>query len=125
MKKLTIEDIIAKKDQIQDDKKKTIKIHVNSLGGYVTLEKPDRKLIADSLQKETGLDSNIHVVYNTMIEPDLKDKEAQKAFGVLTPKELLTAILSDGEVSVIAEKLMEVAGYSQNAIRVITDEVKN
>lgn len=125
MKKLTIEDIIAKKDQIQDDKKKTVKIHVNSLGGYVTLAKPDRKLIADSLQKETGLDSNIHVVYNTMIEPDLKDKEAQKAFGVLTPKELLTAILSDGEVSMIAEKLMEVAGYSQKAIRVITDEVKN
>lgn len=125
MSKLTIEDLITRKDEIKKNKSKQIEIYVESLGGYVVMEQPDRKLITDSLTKETGISANIHLVYNTMVEPNLKDKDGQKAFGVLTPKEMLTAIFKDGEISMIADTLMEVTGYSKNAIRVMTDEVKN
>lgn len=125
MKQITLEDIIAKKDAIKEDKVKKVKIFVESLDGYVTMKKPGRKLIADSLEKENGIESNIHVVYNSMVEPNLKDLEAQKAFGVHTPKDLLVEILNDGEISLIAEQLMNASGYSKNTVRVVTDEVKN
>lgn len=122
--KITIEDIIAKKDEIKKVKNKVIKLYIKSLGGYVELAMPDRKLIADSLNFDNGIESDIHLVSNSMISPDLKDKEAQKAFGVLTPKELLTEIFLDGEVGVMAGEIMKFAGYDNNAVKVLSDDIK-
>lgn len=124
VKKITLADIIARKEQIKEGRNKTAKIFVKSLDGYIVAEKPDRTLIADSLDFENGVESNIHLAYNCIIEPNLKDKEAQEAFGVHTPKEFLQVILSDGEISFIAEKLIELAGYKKDNIRLIED-IKN
>lgn len=123
-KKVTLEDLIARKEEIQANKNKTVKMYIKSLDGYVVMQKPDRKLIADAMEADNGIESNIHLVYNTMVEPNLKDKDTQKAFGVHTPKELLQSILSDGEIGFIAESLMDEAGYKKGSVKVI-EEIKN
>lgn len=125
MKKVTLEDIIARKDQIINNRKGVVKLYVKSLDGYITLAKPTKALFADSYEKEDGIESNIHLVYNSVIEPDLKNKEAQKAFGVHTPKELLQSLLSVGEIATIADQLAEASGFGGNAVRKITDDIKN
>lgn len=125
MKKITITDVIARKDEIKDKQKGVVKLYVKSLDGYVTLTKPNKSLYADSIEGNTPIEANIHLVYNSMIEPNLKDKEAQKAFGVHTPKDLLQMIFSVGEIATMSERLAEAAGFGGNAVRVITDDIKN
>lgn len=124
VKKLTLEDIIAKKDQIRDNRAKNVEIYVKSLDGSIVAQLPDRALVADCMEFDDDMESNVHLVYNCIVEPNLKDKEAQTAFGVHTPKELLQAIISDGEIGYIAEKLMEVAGYDKGNVRLV-NEIKN
>lgn len=123
-KKITLEDIIARKDEIRDSKNKTIKLYVKSFDGYVVAQMPDRKLIADSAACDTEIESNVHLVYNCIVEPDLRDKEAQKAFGVYTPKELLQTIFNDGEISFMAKTIIEVAGFKEGNVRLV-DDIKN
>lgn len=121
MKKLTLADIISKKEQILDSKKKIGKIFIKSLDGYIVVEKPDKALMADSQEFDNPVDSNIHVVSHCIIEPNLKDKETQKKFGVYTPKELLETIMEDGEIGTIAEKLLDMAGYGNNGVKLVKD----
>lgn len=122
--KVTIEDLIARKDEIQASKRKSVKMYVESLDGYVVLSMPDRRLIADSMDFDNGIESNVHLVSNSMVEPNLKDDKLQEAFNVHTPKELLQTIIGDGEVGFIAEELMNVAGYKKSNVKVI-EEIKN
>lgn len=123
-KKVTLEDIIKRKDELQKSKNKTVKIYIESLDGYVVANKPDRALIADAHDMDNAIESNIHLVTNCIVEPNLKDKEAQEVFGAYTPKEFLQAILNDGEISYIAEELIEQAGYKKGNVRLVQD-IKN
>ena len=121
MKKLTLADIISKREQIFDSKKKVGKIFVPSLGGYIVVEKPDRALVADAQNYDNGMESNVHLVTQCVVEPNLKDKQAMAEFGVHTPKEFLQAILEDGEIGTIAEKLLDMAGYGDNGVKLVKD----
>ena len=121
MKKLTLADIIAKKEQILDSKKKVGNIFIKSLDGYIVAEKPDRALIADAQEMENGMESNVHIVYNCIVEPNLKDKDIQKEFGVHTPKELLQVIMNDGEIGDVAAELMKLAGYGNTGVELVKD----
>lgn len=123
-KKVTLEDLIKRKEEIQSSRNKSVKVYIKSLDGYVVLATPDRKLVADSLECTTSMESNVHLIYNSMIEPNLKDKDTQKAFNVHTPKELLQAILSDGEIGFMAEELMNVSGYDRKGVKLV-QEIKN
>lgn len=120
-KKVTLEQLIKQKDKLQGNKKEAINVYVESLEGYVVLNKPDRQLIADAQAMDNAFESNIHLVTYCLVEPDLKDKEAQKAFGVITPKELLQEILNDGEISNLAEELVEQAGFKKGNVRLVKD----
>lgn len=121
IKKLTLADIISKKDQIMDGKKKIGNVLIPSLGGYIVVEKPDRELIADANEITGGMESNVHLVYNCIVDPNLKDKETIDAFGVHTPKELVQVLLNDGEISDVADALMKLAGYGDTGIKLVTD----
>lgn len=123
-KKLTLADIIAKKEQILDSRKSIGKIFIPSLDGYIVVQKPDRALLADAQEIKNGMDSNVHIVYNCVVEPDLKDKDTQKEFGVHTPKELLQVIMNDGEIGDVAASLMTLAGYGDTGVELIKD-IKN
>ena len=64
---------------------------------------------------------NTLLVAEGMVEPDLKDSEMQKHFGVATPKELAKLLFPGGEISKIADKITEISGFGKNE----KEEIKN
>lgn len=121
---VTLETILKNKEKIKNKNKSEGKISVPSLGGHIIVEMPDRALMADSQAINNPMESNAHLVYNCIKEPSLKDKKLQEEFGALTPKELLSVLLTDGEIANIAAKIMKLAGYTESGVELV-DEIKN
>lgn len=120
--KLTLKDLIAKKEQVLDSKKKTRNLYIKSLDGIITIEKPSIETIVDASKIDSGMESDKYLVYNCIIEPNLKDKELQKVYGCIEPSDILK-IFEDGEISSIARECMNLAGYSGSVS--VVDDIKN
>lgn len=121
-KKVTIKDLIARKETIKERVNKTVQLHIKSLDGLITIQKPSRQLVLDALDmgKESG---DSYMAYNTVIEPNLKDKELQEAYGCVAPMEIVDKIFEPGEVAQIAQECVILAGYGDSVK--LVDEVKN
>jgi hypothetical protein len=58
------------------------------------------------------------MVYNIVVEPNLKDSSLQKEFGCVEPTDIVEKIFESGEISNIATIGMELAGYKSNIQKV-------
>lgn len=123
MDKVTIKDLLAKKEAIIDKKKKpaTAQLFVKSLGGTITIQKPSKALCFDALEMDQNGDS--YLVYNCVVEPNLKDGELQKEFGCVSPMDIVELLFEPGEISAIAKECVELAGYG-DSVKVV-DDLKN
>lgn len=75
----------------------------------------------------TEIDSDKYVTMvcvNTIVEPNLKDAEAQDAFGVKSAEALLKKLLLPGELLSLKEKVMEVNGFDVGMDDLV-EEAKN
>lgn len=115
--KLTMDDLIKQKESIYRKKgvKKKMEIYLDQLESTVTIEEPDSSLVTESIgigsdekQESNGDD---FLVYNVMIEPNLKDAELQKIYECKEPVDIVNSIFSPGTVSAIAIEAMKMAGY--------------
>ena len=122
-KKLTLEQLIAKKEQAaaEKSKKKTAELYVKSLDACITIQKPDAKLMRDIMEMEDG---NEYLVYQCCIDPCLKSKELLEAYGVAVPHEIVNEIFEPGEIGAISLKCAELAGYGEGSVRLVED-IKN
>lgn len=115
-KKLTITELIDKKEQyvLKQDVKK--ELYLEQLDATLTIIKPERELVIDTIEK--GRDENFDgnsdefFVYNIVVEPNLKDPELQKAYGCVDPTEIVSKIFDVGTVAGIAQAGMDLAGFS-------------
>lgn len=121
-KRLTLKDLMAKQEQLANKKKKSLNLFVKSLDGVITIEQPDTVTIIDASKIDEGFESDKYLVYNCIVEPNLKDKDLLKAYGCVEPTEILK-IFDDGEISSIARECMNLAGYN-SSVRVV-EEIKN
>lgn len=121
MTKLTLKDLIAKKEQVLN-KKKTRDLYIKSLDAVITIEKPSIETIVDASKIDSGVESDKYLVYNCIIDPNLRDKELQQAYGCVEPSDILK-IFDDGEISSIAKECMNLAGYSGSVS--VVDDIKN
>ncbi|MHC1683417.1 MAG: hypothetical protein AB6733_10755 [Clostridiaceae bacterium] len=121
--KLTLKDLIVKKEQIEANKKKTADLHILSLDAVITIESPHIDIVTDALAIENGMESNKYLLYNCIVEPNLKDKELQKEYGCVEPTDILNKIFDDGEIGSIAEECLKLAGY-KNSVSVV-EKIKN
>jgi len=83
-KKLTVKDLLAQKDNLKSKKSETKEFYVKSLDATITVNKPDRQLCIDSIEKPEK-EGDIFLVYNSIIEPNFKDTELHKEFGCVEP----------------------------------------
>lgn len=120
-KKVTIKELIAQKESFDKRKNQTRELYVASLEGTVTIRKPSRELCLDALEMDKTGDQ--YLVYNCIVEPNLKSEELQKEFGCVTPMEIIEKIFEPGEVASIAKACVELAGYG-DSVKVV-DEIKN
>lgn len=121
-KKLTIADLIDNKERLSTSKNETKNIHIEKLDAVITIVKPARTLIFESLEMGSyGGDE--FLVYNSIIEPNLKDKELQSAYGCVEPTDIVNEIFDMGTVKGIAEQALSMVGVDSKVKAV--DDLKN
>lgn len=126
-KKITLVELIKNKDKYRADKEYTENVYVERLGGEITIKKPSRSLCLEAIDLATDESlqgkSDVHVVYNCCVEPNLKDKELQLAYGCKEPDEIVEKIFTPGEISQLSKVSFEMAGFGDGVKR--TNELKN
>lgn len=122
IKKLTVTDLLKDKEKYQVKDNVTDELLIGRLGASITICKPERSLCLEAFQmgqdpKQTDK-ADEYLVYNIVIEPNLKDAQLQKAFGCVEPMDIVHKIFEPGEISSIAQSGLDLAGYAQRLSRV-------
>lgn len=123
-KQLKLEDLINKAGEKKGDK--YVEIYIKRLDATIKAKEPDNTLILESIDilKENAHESDLHLVYNSIIEPNIKDSTLHEAYNVSRPLEILDEIFSLGEISNIAKTLLKNSGYEDNSVKLVED-IKN
>lgn len=61
----------------------------------------------------------------SVVEPDLKNSELQKSYGVIGEADLLNAMLLPGEYAVLLSEVQKINGYDNEKFESVKEEVKN
>lgn len=128
-KKITLNDLIQQKEtyQVKNDVKEDIVIERNGEEFVITIKKPNRALCLECIgmaQNENQQEkADIHMVYNIVVEPNLKDTNLHKTYGCVEPTDIVEKIFEPGEIAQISGYGMELAGYG-NQIKAVKD-IKN
>ena len=123
-KRLKLEDLINKAGEKKGDK--YVEIYIKRLDATIKAKEPDNTLILESIDilKENAHESDLHLVYNSIIEPNIKDSTLHEAYNVSRPLEILDEIFSLGEISNISKTLLKNSGYEDNSVKLVED-IKN
>lgn len=123
IKKVTLQDLIARAEQKKQDKKELRQLYIESLDGTITIIKPDRKLILEAMDMEDESEGDKYLVYNCVVDPNLKDKELQQAYKVVSPMDIVDDVFEPGEIANISKEIVRLAGYI-DSVKVV-DDIKN
>jgi hypothetical protein len=118
-KRLNIAELIQNAEEVKKRKSETKELYVKGLKGTVLINKPDRKLISDSFDMEDNHESDKYLIYESVLEPNFKDKALQDAYGV-EGYDILDQIFDPGEIGELSKKIVNFAGYGDSV-----EEIKN
>ncbi|MCM3411461.1 phage tail assembly chaperone [Metabacillus litoralis] len=126
-KKLTLTDLIKNKEKYQVKSDTTEELFVERLGATITIRKPERSLCLEAFEMVNddaqAAKADPFMVYNIVVEPNLKDPNLQKEFGCVEPDDIVEKLFESGEISNIAQIGMELAGYKSGVKKV--NDLKN
>lgn len=125
-KQLKLQDLINKAGEHRQSKNKTLEIYVKSFDGIFKMKKPSNALLLESLDiaSEDAHEGDIHLIYNSVIEPNLKSEELQESYGITRPVEIVDELFDLGEIKSISTILAESSGYGKDVAHLV-DDVKN
>jgi hypothetical protein len=118
-KRLDIAELIKKAEEIKKKKSETKELKVKSLNGSVLISKPGHTLISDSYDMGDNHEADKYIIYESVLEPNFKDKALQEAYGV-EGYDILDEIFDPGEIGELSKKIIEFAGYGNSV-----EEIKN
>lgn len=124
---ITIEDILKRKDFYKNKKVETKELYIRSIDSNIVIKKPDKELmydVSDMSDKGNDKDADNYLVYESIVEPNLKDPKLQEAFkdSIENPMDILFEIFDPMEVSGIASQIVIFAGL--NGVKEIEDVKK-
>ncbi len=121
-KKITVSDLIKNAETIKQEKKqcKTKDFYVKGLDGAVTISQPTDEVIEDALELP-GKEGDRYLLYNCIVEPNLKDKDLQAAFQCREPLDIIPALFAQSEIRGLAMAALDLAGYGEGRV----EEIKN
>ncbi|WP_456273631.1 phage tail assembly chaperone [Bacillus sp. AK031] len=126
-KKLSITDILREKEKYELKKDTKMELNIKRLDATITIQKPERSLCVEAIgmtrDPNQAAQADIFLVYNIVVEPNLRDKELQKAFGCVEPTDIVEKIFEAGEIPHIAQTGLDMAGYGDGIARVT--DIKN
>lgn len=119
-KKLTLEALLAKKEQREASKYEVHQVNIPSLGGCLQLEKIPLARVAALMDQIDGesmaenLDFNVRLIYACC--PMLKNKDLQEAYRVSEPTDIVCAVLDDnvGDINLIVSAILSMYGLSDS-----------
>lgn len=119
-KKLTLEALLAKKEQREASKYEVHQVNIPSLGGCLQLEKIPLARVAAMIDQSDGesmaenLDFNVRLIYACC--PMLKNKDLQEAYRVSEPTDIVCAVLDDnmGDINLIVSAILSMYGLSDS-----------
>jgi len=137
-KVLTVEELIKNKAKIakSDDKEINATLNVPSIGGQikVSFTRNDIHDFHEATQinadlpkeerEELFAQAGYNFVYSVISEPNLKDKELQKAYECKEPHDIVKKIFTDGEIGDIMDFVIEKGGFKNGRV-VEVDDLKN
>lgn len=122
---VTLKELIARHELLEEKAKEKIKIEVENLGEFV-FRKITQSEFMDMVDSKVE-DKDALLIYNACIEPDLKSQEFIDSFCCkLDPELIANKFLSGSEKLAIAEEILKASGLSKESnIKVIIDSQKN
>lgn len=123
--KLTLDELIRRKMQIQEAKRKRKKstVYVESLGGCITLIEPTREIIKDIQNFDDVDKANRYAIYNCTIEPSLKNGELQEAYECSEPYDIVDKLFKYSEILQISTILNNMLDMDKGVT--VVEEIKN
>ena len=123
IKRLSVTDLMKEKEKYQVKDDVTEAVLVERLGAEVVLRKPEKSLCVDTMKmgrdENNDTDADEYMVYNTMVEPNLKDQDLQKEFGCTLPSDIVSKIFEPGEIAQLSDVAFELAGYKKGGVKAI------
>lgn len=128
LKKLTLSDLIARKEQRESSKADYRDIKVEALGGMLTLKKLPLSQVLTMLDDQDenagmkeNLDFEVELIYKSC--PMLQNKELQEAYGCQEPYDIVLRVLDDnvGALAELANAVLDFYGMGDS----IRDQLKN
>lgn len=65
------------------------------------------------------------VLSKAIVTPDLGDRDLYQKFGVTNKLDCIKKLFKPGEIDLLATKVFELSGYSDEAVKDIVEEAKN
>lgn len=118
---VSVKDLIERKESIEAKKKDLYDVDTSI--GVITVKQPSAALVADA--RALSENNDAYLIVETVVEPNLKDPELQKAFGCRDALDVPAALFKPGEVMAISRAIMECAGYAVNIETRVHRELKN
>lgn len=124
-KRLTVTDLLKEKEKYEVKQDVTEEVYVERLDANVVIRKPEKSLVSEvfsmAKDEEQSEYADIYMVYSTVIEPNLKDAELQKAFGCKEPMAIVEKLFEPGEISQLSQVALELAGYKNGTVKLVKD----
>lgn len=124
--RLTLDELINKASQT-DNKEKYIELYIKSIDRSIKLRKPNNELILDALDiaKDNSRDGDLHLLYNSIVEPNIKDTRLHSAYKVSRPYDILDKIFTLGEIAGISKELTKDSGFFDEDSITLINNLKN
>lgn len=116
---ISVKELIEQKEKIEGNKKALYDLETSI--GVITVKQPTASFVADVINLD---DSDKLVVFDNIVEPDLKNKELQNAYNCIEPTDIVEKLFKAGEVNNIAMAIMRCAGYRSVEAK-LHEELKN
>ena len=121
MEKLSIKDLIDRKDVISGRKRRKETIYVDDLDGNVEIIEPTKGVMADMNDHSDG---DAMLIAECVVSPNLKSPELLKAYKCVTPIDLVHVMFRIGTIGKLSMRIVALAGFGNGSIRIVED-IKN
>lgn len=127
---LSVEELIKHKATLKQDDEKVMEktLFITRLQSEIKLSfnKKDVRDFLDVTNTKTCTDeqaeaAGLNLIYSIISEPNLKDKDLQKAYECVEPTDIVSAIFTDGEMLDISNFAIKEAGFQRGSISVVED----
>lgn len=127
-KKLTFDDILARKMQREKDKMKVMSIYIPSMDGELIFNSlPEHKLLSilDGISGDNRVeDINMEREFIYSSCKDLQNPELHKMLGIIDPIDVVREVFTLQETDDIAKELLKFNGIGTDENKIIAD-IKN